>query len=105
MLANQRKVYLFKLVLVFKRQPGVQMELSSSDLPEEDQNLVKENSVTKIRCHVKTKNVPANYVVEMYDIEKDNTHVFTLVILVTVQNEKQYISLSHIFFLNKKRLI
>ena len=62
MLASKRGIYLAKLVLVPKRQPGVQMDLRSSDLPE-----VKENSVRKIIYHVKTKNVPANYVVEMYD--------------------------------------
>ena len=54
------------------------MDLSSSDLPEELQKLVKENSVKKIIYHVKIKNVPANYVVEMYDNERDTTtNVYT----------------------------
>ena len=43
-----------------KRQPGVQMDLQSSDLPEEVQRLVKENSVNKVVLHAKTKYVPAN---------------------------------------------
>ena len=76
-LASKRGVYLPKLVFVSKRQPGVQMDLSSSDLPEEVQKLVKENSVKKILYHVKTKNVPANYVVEMYDNENNTTNVYT----------------------------
>ena len=41
-----------KLVLVPKRQPGVQMDLSSSDLPEEVQKLLEEKSVKKIIYHV-----------------------------------------------------
>ena len=41
------------------------MDLQSSDLPEEVQKLVKENSVKKVVFHAKTEYVPANYVVEM----------------------------------------
>ena len=76
-LASKRGVDLPNLVLVLKRQPGVQMDLSSSDLPEEVQELVKENSVKKTIYHVKTKNVPVSYVVEMYDKEIDTTNVHT----------------------------
>ena len=77
MLASKRRVYLPELVLVPKRQPGVQMDLSSGDLPEEVQKLVKKNSVKKIIYHVKTKNVPAKYVVEIVDNENDTTNVYT----------------------------
>ena len=59
------------------------MDLSSSNLPEEVEKLVKENSVKKIIYHVKTKNVPANYVVEMYDKMKMILLKFTVVILDT----------------------
>ena len=84
MLARKRGVYLPKLVLVPKRQPGVRMDLSSSDLPDEVQQLVKENSVKKIMNHVKTKKVPANYVVEMKCMTmKLIILMFTLVILDT----------------------
>ena len=76
MLASKRGVYLPKLVLVLKRQPGVQMDLSSSDLPEKVQKLVKENSVKKIIHHVKTKNVLANYLGEKYVNENDTLNVF-----------------------------
>ena len=73
MLANKRGVCLPRLVLVPKRQPGVQMDLQSSDLPEEVQKLVKENSVKKVVFHAKTEYVPANYVVEMlHDNDNDN---------------------------------
>ena len=73
MLANKRGVCLPRLVLVPKRQPGVQMDLQSSDLPEEVQKLVKENSVKKVEFHAKTEYVPANYVVEMlHDNDNDN---------------------------------
>ena len=58
--ANKRGVYLPRLVLVLKRQPGVQKDLQSSDLPEEVQKLVKENSVKKVAFHAKTEYVPAN---------------------------------------------
>ena len=77
MLASKRGVYPPKLVLVPKRQPGVQKDLSTSDLPEEVQKLVKEISVKKIIYLVKTKYVPANYVVEMYDNVNDTTNVYT----------------------------
>ena len=76
-LASKREVHFPKLVIVPKSQPGVQMNLSCSDLPEEVQKLVKENSVEKIIYHVKTKNVPANYVVELYDNENVTTNVYT----------------------------
>ena len=48
------------------------MDLQSSDLPEEVQKLVKENSVNKVLFHAKTEYVPANYVVEMlHDNDND----------------------------------
>ena len=49
------------------------MDLQSSDLPQEVQKLVKENSVKKVVFHAKTEYVPANYVVEMlHDNDNDN---------------------------------
>ena len=58
-----------------KRQPGVQMDLQSSDLLEEVQKLVKKNSVKKVVFHAKIEYVPANYIVEMHDnhITTDST--------------------------------
>ena len=76
MLASKRGVYLPELILGPKRQPGVQIDLICSDLPEEVQKLGKENSVKEIMYHVKTKNVPAIYVVEMHDNENDTTEVY-----------------------------
>ena len=55
MLANKRGLCLFMLVLVPKHQPGIQMDLQSSDLPEEVQKLVKENSVKKVVIHAKNE--------------------------------------------------
>ena len=50
------------------------MDLQSSDLPEELQKLVKENSVKKVVFHAKTEYVPATYVVEMlHDNDNDIT--------------------------------
>ena len=73
MLANKRGVCLPRLVLAPNRQPGVQMDLQSSDLPEEIQKLVKKNSLKKVVFHAKTEYVPANYVVEMlHDNDNDN---------------------------------
>ena len=60
MLANKRGVCLPRLVLVPKRHSGIQMGLQSSDLPEEIQKLVKENSVNNVVYHAKTEYVPAN---------------------------------------------
>ena len=68
MLASKRGVYLSELVLVPKRQPGVQMDLNSSELPDEIKRLVKEDTVEKITYYEKTANVPANFVLEMHDI-------------------------------------
>ena len=63
-----------------KRQPGVQLDLQSSDLPEEVQKLLKENSVKRVVFHAKTEFVPANYVGQMLhgndndnDITNDST--------------------------------
>ena len=51
------------------------MDLHSSDLPEEVQKLVKENSVKKVVFHAKTEYVLANYVVEMlHDNDNDITN-------------------------------
>ena len=74
MLANKRGVCLPRLVLVPKRQPGIQMDLQSSDLPEEVQKLVKEDSVKKVVFHAKTEYVTANYVVGMHDTDNDITN-------------------------------
>ena len=66
MLASKRGVCLPKLVLVPKhRQLGVQLDLTSSVLPKEIQQKVKEDSVKKIMYHAKTENVPANYVLQV----------------------------------------
>ena len=64
--ANKRGVSLPRLVLVPKRQPGIQMDLHRSDLPEEVQKLVKENSLKKAVFHAKTEYGTANYIVEMH---------------------------------------
>ena len=55
MLANKQGACLSRLVLVPKRQPEVQMDLHSLDLPEEVLKLVKENSVKKVVFHAKTE--------------------------------------------------
>ena len=55
MLASKRGVYLPDLVLVPKRQPGVQMDLNSSELPDEIKTM-------------RFANIPANFVLEMHDI-------------------------------------
>ena len=73
MLASKRGVCLPTLVLVPKHhQLGVQLDLSSSELPKEIQQNVKEESVKKIIFHAKTENVPANYVLQMCDHEDDS---------------------------------
>ena len=52
---------------------GVQMDLTSSELPNEIQKIIREDSVKKIVYHAKTDHVPANYVLEMhYDFDDDN---------------------------------
>ena len=56
MLASKRGVYLPELVLVPKRQPGVQMDLNSSELPDEFKTIVKEDTVKKILYYEKTAN-------------------------------------------------
>ena len=68
MLASKRGVYLPQLVLVPKRQPVVQMDLNSSELPDEIKTIVKEDTVKKIMYYKKTANIPANFVLEMHDI-------------------------------------
>ena len=55
MLASKRGVCLPKLVIVPKhRQRGVQLDLTSSELPKEIQQKVKEDSVKKIKFLAKT---------------------------------------------------
>ena len=44
MLPSKRGLCLPKLVLVPKRQPGIQMDLTSSELPNEIQKLIREGS-------------------------------------------------------------
>ena len=61
MLPSKRGLCLPKLVLVPKRQPGVQMDLTSGELPNEIQKIIREASVKKIVYHAKTDHVPANY--------------------------------------------
>ena len=72
MLPSKRGLCLPKLVLVPKRQPGVQMDLTSSVLPNEIQKIIREDSVKKNVYNAKTDHVPANYVLEMrYDFDDD----------------------------------
>ena len=77
MLPSKRGLYLLKLVLVPKRQPGVQMNLTSSELPNEIQKILREVSVKKVVYHAKTDHVSVNYLVEMHDNENDTTNVKT----------------------------
>ena len=73
MLPSKRGLCLPKPVLVPKRQPGVQMDLTSSEIPNEIQKIIREDSVKKIVYQAKTDHVPANYVLEMhYDFDDDN---------------------------------
>ena len=58
MLANKRGVCFPRLFLVPKRQPGIQTDLHSSDLPEKAQKIVRENSVKKIVFHARKENQP-----------------------------------------------
>ena len=69
MLASKRGVYLPELVLVPKRKPGVQMDLNSSELPDEIKTIVKKDIVKKIMYYEKTAIIPANYV-QMNDHNK-----------------------------------
>ena len=78
MLANKRRVCLHRLVLVPKRQAGIQMDLHSSGLPEEVQKLVKENSVKKVVFLAKTEYVPANYVVETHGNDNNKINDFQI---------------------------
>ena len=68
MLASKRGVYLLELVLVPKRQAGVQMDLNSNELSDEIKRTVKEDTVKKILYYEKTANVPVNFVLEMHDL-------------------------------------
>ena len=43
------------------------MDLRSSELPDEIQTIVKEDTVKKIMYYKKTANIPANHVLEMHD--------------------------------------
>ena len=47
MLASKQGVYLPELVSVPKRQPGFQMDLNSSEKPDETRTTVKEDTVKK----------------------------------------------------------
>ena len=72
MFANKRGVRLHRLVLVSKGEPGVLLDLSSSDLPEEVQKIVQKKSSKKVLLHSKTEVVPANYVVKIMTRTKHN---------------------------------
>ena len=79
MLASKRRVYLLELVLVPKGQPGVQMDLNSSEMPDEIKKIVKEDIKKKKMYNEKTAIIPANYVLEMHDInDRDFTRYETL---------------------------
>ena len=67
MLASKRGVYLSRLVWVPKRQPGVQMDLSSSELQDEIKTIVKLGPVQKIVLYEKNCKYPKNYVLKMHD--------------------------------------
>ena len=68
MLASKRGVYLPELVLVSKRQPRVRMDLNSNEFPDQIKTIVKEDTVKKIMHYKKTANIPANFVLEMHDM-------------------------------------
>ena len=70
MLDSKRGICLPELVLVPKRQPGVQMDLNSSELPDKIKRIVKEDTVKKIINFEKNANVQANCVLEMHDINE-----------------------------------
>ena len=53
MLPSKRGLCLPKLVSVPKRQPGVQMDLTSSELPNAIQKIIREDFVKKIVYHAK----------------------------------------------------
>ena len=53
------------------------MDLTSTELPNEIQKIIREGPLKKIVYHAKTDHVPANYVVKMYDNENDTTNVYT----------------------------
>ena len=63
-LASKRGVCLPEQVLIVKRQPGVQMDLNSSELPDVIKTIVK-----KIVYYDKTAIIPGNNVLEMHDIK------------------------------------
>ena len=44
------------------------MNLNSSELPDEMKRIAKEDTVKKTMYYEKTANVPANFVLEMHDI-------------------------------------
>ena len=77
MLPSKRGLCLPKVVSVPKCQPGVQMDLTSSELPNAIQKIISEDFVKKIVYHAKTDHVPDNYVAKMYGKEKDTTNVNT----------------------------
>ena len=79
LLASRRGVYFPQLVLEPKLQPGAQMDLNSSELPDEINAIVKGDTVTKLMYYKKTANVPPKYFLEMHDIkDRDFTRYETL---------------------------
>ena len=44
------------------------MNLNSSELPDEIKRIVKEYTVKKILYYERTANIPANFVLEMHDL-------------------------------------
>ena len=71
-LANRRGVYLLELALVPKRQPGIQMDLNSIELPDEIETIVKEDTVKKIMYYEKN----ANNVLEIHDTDFTRYEIF-----------------------------
>ena len=61
-------MYLPELVLVPKRQPGIQMDLNSIELPGETETIAKEDTKKKIMYYEKN----ANFVLEKHDINDSN---------------------------------
>ena len=58
--SQQARIIFSEIVLVPKLQPGVQMDLNSSELPEELRKIVKEDTVKKKMYYKKNAVIPAN---------------------------------------------
>ena len=70
MLPSKRCLCLPKLVLVPKRQPGVQMDLTSSELPNEIQKIIREDSVNDTEVDETDGTIVTDFVYEENHMEK-----------------------------------